>query len=388
MSDAPSISAAPAADEPQLADTQRAELEDLITQAKAKYAFKDYSAAAELFSQATELQASIHGDMAIENADILYDYGKCLYQVAVSKSDVLGSKVAGEGKAEPEKPKAKTTSNGSSSGQRVAEEAVSKITDATSAAEPKPTENKPYFQFTGDENWDDSDDEEDDGEGADGEAGDDEEEDDFANAFEVLDLARLLSNRKLEIAQAEVDTETSTSKGKGKAADNSDSNSIYETNPTLRALKERLADIHDLQAEISLEGERFPAAAADFEATLALKSQLFPPDHNQIAECHFKLSLALEFSSVTQQRDAEGNVDESQPAHVDEEMRKEAARHMEIAIESCKARLAREQAALAEEKDETKITAVKKEIANVKEIIADMEQRVCHSPFHPQNSNL
>ena len=75
---------------------QFARLDDLKAQATLKYAVKDYNAAAELYSQATELQATINGEMAAENADLLYAYGRCLYHVAVANSDVLGSKVAGE----------------------------------------------------------------------------------------------------------------------------------------------------------------------------------------------------------------------------------------------------------------------------------------------------
>lgn len=75
---------------------QFARLDDLKAQATLKYAVKDYDAAVELYSQATELQATINGEMAAENADLLYAYGRCLYHVAVANSDVLGSRVAGE----------------------------------------------------------------------------------------------------------------------------------------------------------------------------------------------------------------------------------------------------------------------------------------------------
>ena len=73
------------------------------------------------------------------------------------------------------------------------------------------------------------------GEGGGGE----EEEDDLAAAFEVLDLARVLFTKKLEQLEA--------AEGKGKEMGDS---------PTTRHDKERLADTHDLLAEISLENER------------------------------------------------------------------------------------------------------------------------------------
>lgn len=76
--------------------TQLAQLDDLKARATLKYSIKDYDAAAELYSEATELQAELNGEMSSLNADLLYKYGRCLFHVAVKNSDVLGLKVAGE----------------------------------------------------------------------------------------------------------------------------------------------------------------------------------------------------------------------------------------------------------------------------------------------------
>ncbi len=76
--------------------TQLAQLDDLKARATLKYSIKDYDAAAELYSEATELQAELNGEMSSLNADLLYMYGRCLFHVAVKNSDVLGLKVAGE----------------------------------------------------------------------------------------------------------------------------------------------------------------------------------------------------------------------------------------------------------------------------------------------------
>jgi HAT1-interacting factor 1 len=215
---------------------------------------------------------------------------------------------------------------------------------------------KPFFQFTGDENFVDSDDEDEEENGGD----EDENDDDFEVAFEVLDLARILYLRKLEIAE-----ESSTDKGKGKSVD---------LPADVKHIKERLADTYDLQAEISLEGERFSDAVNDLRTALDLRNSLFPFEDPSVAECHYKLSLALEFASVQQQ----GEEDDSQEKTVDEEMRKEAATQMERAIESCKVRMASEEKKLEADKDmeEDKVVAAKRKISNVKEIIADMEQRL------------
>ncbi|KAJ5150961.1 uncharacterized protein N7482_010213 [Penicillium canariense] len=348
---------------PAATQDKRAQLGDLIARAAAKDATKDHNSASELYSQATELQAELNGELSSENADLLYAYGKSLYNVAVSKSDVLGSKVAGEPQQAQSHnaPATKSTSTGENLIQgaissSMTKNATSTKKDASPQSEAAPS--KPFFQFTGDENFVDSEDEDEEEENE--EAGDDEDEDDFANAFEVLDLARILYLKKLEAVE-----ESGADKGKGKSA---------ELPADLKHIKERLADTYDLQAEISLEAERFTDAVTDLRTALDLRNTLFPFEDPSVAECHYKLSLALEFASVQQQ----GEDDDDQEKTVDAEMREEAATQMERAIESCKVRMASEEKKLEADTDldEDKVTATKRKIANVKEIIADMEQRL------------
>ncbi|KUL88848.1 hypothetical protein ZTR_03592 [Talaromyces verruculosus] len=341
-------------------------LDDLVTRAAAKDAVKDYNAAAELYSQATEIQAEINGEMSVENADLLYAYGKSLYNVGVSKSDVLGSKIAGGETAQENEPTSKKSKEPSSAG--LIQAAISSSTPQGSLGSKKPTEStNQLFQFTGDENFADSDSEEE-AEGA--QAEEEEEDDDFANAFEVLDLARVLLLKKLEDAEQK-------SNGKGKSAD---------IPPEVRKIQERLADIYDLQAEISLEGESFINAVSDLRAALELKEALYAFEDPSVSECHYKLSLALEFASVSQP-DEEGG--EEKPAVVDPAMRAESAKHMQSAIESCKLRLAQEEKKLEtrEIEGEDKINAAKRRIANVKEIVADMEQRLIDLRRPPESIN-
>lgn len=347
-------------------------LADLTTRASAKDAVKDYNAAAELYSQAMEIQAELNGEMSVENADLLYAYGKSLYNVAVSKSDVLGSKIAGESAEgqQPSKKKQKSANEpGASSGLikgAIASSAAEGSLDAAKPAEQKNT----LFQFTGDENFADSD-SDDEGDAAGQAEGDEEEEedDDFANAFEVLDLARILLLKKLEDADEK-------SNGKGKTT---------EPSPEVRQIQERLADIYDLQAEISLEGESFANAVSDLRAALELKEALFPFEDPTVSECHYKLSLALEFASVSQPEEGETE----KPAVVDTAMREESAKHMQTAIESCKLRLSQEEKKLetGEISEEDKVNATKRRIANVKEIVADMEQRLLDLRRPPESIN-
>lgn len=361
---------------------RQAELETLVAQATSKYSVKDYDAAAELYSQATEIQAEINGEMAAKNADLLYAYGRCLYHAAVRNSDVLGSKVAGE-KQQARSDKAPTqngeklhsvgpgTADSSATNEEGFAQSIGGSGGSTKSQAAQDQAGKPYFQFTGDENLEESDDEADahQPDGDPDEAA--EEEDDFANAFEVLDLARVLLLKRLEEEQGETEY-------KSKANQNN-------AEP-IRQLKERLADAHDLQAEISLEAERFPNAVDDLRAALELKKELFPEESSLIAEAHYKLSLALEFSSVTEQKTADGEGDTKEETQVDEAMREESAKEMEAAIASCKLRISKEEAKLQARETATEDqlkepmgsgkSMTRRDIDDVIEMVGDMEQRV------------
>lgn len=344
-------------EEPQDAQATLEQLNMLRASATKEYSLKNYSAAAELYSEATEIQAQLHGEMNPSNADLLYAYGRCLYHVAVSKSDVLGGKVASND--EPAKKKRKTKA--APKEEKATEEASEAV-----AEKKEESANKPFFQITGDENWTDSEDEDDDAEQ--GDAQDEEDDDDFAIAYEILDVARVLLTRKLESLSQPQD-------GKGKAKE-----TPPEQTPEGKQIMERLADTHDLQAEISLENERFTDAVADGKAALDLKLKIFPPENSLVAEAHYKLSLALEFASVTQTQTegseaTEAPADPAANAQVDEAMRKEAVTHMESAIESCKLRVRKEKASLDSLTPEQR-KEKERSIKDVTEMIGDMEQRV------------
>lgn len=341
------------------------QLDQLKASATQQYSLKNYAAAAELFSRGVELQDEINGEMSPENAHLLYQYGRCLYHVAVQASDVLGGKVA-ENKPKKQKKKRKTVAEdggeGSSKGvigsaiangeQKLAEEVVEAAVEEKDssvkreeAATATATSSNPYFQITGDENWTDSEESGDEQE-------EEEEDDDFQTAYEILDMARVLLARKIE----------SLTDSKAKNVE-----------PEVRLLRERLADTHDLQAEISLENERFTDAISDTKESLALKLELYPQESSLVAEAHYKLSLALEFASVTST--TEGANGEASVAEINEEMRAEAATEMEKAIASCKARVAVEEKNAADLDGEKK-KAQEASIADVKDMVGDMEQRL------------
>ena len=345
----------------------QAQLEQLKASATQQYSLKNYSAAAEFYSEAAEVQDQVNGEMSPDNSDLLYQYGRCLYHLGVSKSDVLGGKVAGNnnGSEEPKRKKRKTAApvvaessaagadktiadalkNGEQKLAGVEEEKEEdvKVEEAAAASS-----SKPFFQITGDENWTDSEEEDDDEDAGEGDEGEEEEEDDdFAIAYEILDVARVLLGRKLE--------------------------SLDDNSPEARQVKERLADTHDLQAEIKLENEQFADAVTDAKSALSFKLQLYPQESGMIAEAHYKLAIALDFASlpVTSAEEEENNNKASAPKEepkVNEEMRAEAATEMEKAIASCQLRI---QSTEASGKPQAAST-----IADIKSMVSEMKNRL------------
>ncbi|KAK9453044.1 hypothetical protein V1511DRAFT_526577 [Dipodascopsis uninucleata] len=223
---------------------QKAELEKLVASGSKSYGLKNYEEATDDFAKACELHISLNGE---DDPDLLFLYGRSLFQVAVSSSDVLGAIKSNSAEQEKENTTMSKTKS--------------------SAADMSPTDKKGLFQFSGDNPDDDSDEEE---EG--GEQEEQTEDSDFETAWEVLDLARTLFDKQLS------------------ALSDDD-----ENKETKRELKKKLADVYDILGEISLESENCEQAAADLESALNLKEIIYPFESTIISEAYYKLSLALEF---------------------------------------------------------------------------------------------
>lgn len=117
----------------------------------------------------------------------------------------------------------------------------------------------------------------------------------------------------------------------------------------------------------------------DARESLKYKQELHPEDSEIVAEAHFKLSLALEFASVTSQGDEDGGG--AAAKEVNQELRDDAVKEMEAAIASTKLKLQNKEVELATLHSPEDNEATRKAIANTKELIADMEQRVSFGVF-------
>jgi HAT1-interacting factor 1 len=147
-------------------NSKRVTLADLCAKGAALYAHKNYEEAAECYAKAAEQQADINGEMSPENSEILFLYGRSLFKVGQSKSDVLGGKAAGDKKKangaskQPKNAEASSSAAAENPAEGITEEGVAIIAgqkEGQKKDDEKLEEKKPLFQFTGDENWDDSD---------------------------------------------------------------------------------------------------------------------------------------------------------------------------------------------------------------------------------------
>jgi hypothetical protein len=144
-------------------------LADLCAKGTSYFAHKNYNEAADYFARASELQAELNGEMDPENAEVLFLYGRSLFKVGQSKSDVLGGRAGGQQKsdrgAKPKKGQQSESSAAKESKEldRITEEGVALVAEKNGPEAKQEGEmgpKKPLFQFTGDENFEDSDDEE------------------------------------------------------------------------------------------------------------------------------------------------------------------------------------------------------------------------------------
>jgi len=122
---------------------------------------------------------------------------------------------------------------------------------------------------------------------------------------------------------------------------------------------------------------RFPSAVEDFKAALVLKQQLYPEEHQYITEAHFFLSLALEFASIKPST-TEGEDDEAGEQQVDQAIRDEAARETQAAIDSIKLQIYNKEVELASSADSDDNDILRTNIAEARENLAEMENRVSH----------
>ena len=343
---------------PEPSDKEVHSFDELFAEATARYARKEYEEGAELYSRAAELQAKKNGEMSPLNAELLFCYGRCLYQAATLNSDILGSKITKE--VQPKDERLQKAGSGLEEGPTKAVAQIDGLNDSPDLSGQTAIAN---FQFHGDEDNEHSDDNSVDGGSV---VTNDDEEDDFSNSYEILDLARILFLKRLEHCAHYTNSEEALT---------------HEEDSSTRTLKERLAETYDIQAEILLEGEQFSDAVDAFTSALGLKDKLYPRHSNLIAEAHYKLSLAYEFASSSTVEGATGNTQQTNVSHATNEMLASAVVHMKAAIASCQSRIAQEEDRLSHSlSTSSKLVesrrSIERDIEDVKDMVREMRIRV------------
>lgn len=218
-------------------------MDTLINSAKKAYATKAYEQAVELFGDACASYAEKYGE---ESPELLYDYGKSLFQVAVANSTLLNSEAVDQNKLEMEKQE---------------EEEHKDFSFAPEADDEEEEDQEEAERVDGAEG------DAEDNEGNDGEEGAEaeEEESDFEAAWRILDLCRVLFEKQLPEGGRDVEI--------------------------------KLADTYALLGEIAIEDDNYPQAAEDFESALQLKEKLHDKESKELSEANYMLGLAYEFKA-------------------------------------------------------------------------------------------
>lgn len=233
------------------------DLETLVAKAKRAFALKQYEQASTLYATALEKYAT---ECSPATADIYYLYGCALLENAIATSSVLGNKQ--EGEEEPEEPETKASDDSKGRFFFGADNEDDPAVDLFAQAESAEPEEEPEKED---------------------QAENEEPEDDFEAAWDILDLTR----------------------------------TVYDTMQGDES-QLKLAATYMALADISLETEKFDQAITDYKSALDIKTKLLPVSNRQIAEVHFRLSLAYDMTSGKLENQIE---------------------HVEKALESVKSRL-------------------------------------------------
>ena len=80
---------------------------------------------------------------------------------------------------------------------------------------------------------------------------------------------------------------------------------IIYTESTIDEDKAKLGEVHMALGDVSLESGNFDQAVTDFTTAVGLKAERLSPDDRELAEAHYKLALALEYSEQPEEASAQ-----------------------------------------------------------------------------------
>ncbi|GMG35161.1 unnamed protein product [Ambrosiozyma monospora] len=254
------------------------------------YAEKNYELSVELYSEACEKSNVETGQ---DDPDLLYLYGKSLYENAVSKNGVLGSSTAAASEKSA-KAQNESSKNESGPGEKDGEKGMFQFNEQLAE------EDDDDEQREDEEEEDDDDDEatppiqEEEDEEENNEDKSDEQTD-FEVAWEILDLTRTIFQEKLDEVTSKLDDFEKEKISAIPYLKSDSDKEIKAIESPVVSLKRKLAEVYDLLGDISLETENFKQATQDLNTLVKLRTELYPFKSGLVTEAYYKLSLALEF---------------------------------------------------------------------------------------------
>ncbi|RKP25427.1 mitochondrial carrier domain-containing protein [Syncephalis pseudoplumigaleata] len=220
-----------------VATTDVSDVDQAIKRGNRAFALRQYEEAVQAYGEASQLLGEQHGQDAPECADVLVLYGRALLHNAVEQSGVLGNDAT-----------ARASTAEDDADHAAAAPMLAKLLQFMG----EPADDDDEEEAEGDEDGDE------DAAGAEEEEqpqeeGEQEEEpaDDFAMAWEILDLARV----------------------------------IYERQESKES-REKLGDVYMLLGDVSLESENFDQAYKDYGDALRVKQTIYASDDRRLAEAY------------------------------------------------------------------------------------------------------
>ncbi|CAF4823925.1 unnamed protein product [Pieris macdunnoughi] len=236
---------------------------DLLAAGRRDLAVREYTSAVESLAKACELLAKEHGDSADECAEAYLWYGKALLGLSREESGVLGDGMPGtkngdeEGDSEEQEENADEVPEKDEKGQGDEVEAMDSEQAVQSTSQEEASSSKETEQ-PGTSNGDLNDE-------SMANLGNEDDVDNLQLAWEMLDLARSILERRAE----------SNAEG-------------------ARSL---LADVHLTLGEVALESETYDKAVIDMMSCLEIQKELYSSDDRRIAETHYQIGLANSLAS-------------------------------------------------------------------------------------------
>ncbi|KAI9501363.1 hypothetical protein GGI25_004922 [Coemansia spiralis] len=238
-------------------------IEDLLKRGTRAFALENWEEAIDNFGELSSITEQTFGSESPRYAECLVMYGRALLQHAVEQSALLAQKTLAEAASG-------NLQTGEQNGESKDNEDKAEVRKANINFEGEPDfrqieslehENGEAGSSKGKEA--DTSEQEDEEHGEEDE--EEEHEDDFAAAWDVLDLARVIQSKA------------------------TDSKSQLKYAETLMLL-----------GDVSMESENFPQAVKDFTAALEVKQQYLGDDNRELAELYYKVALAHEYNRNTE----------------------------------------------------------------------------------------